>query len=66
MKAAQICEALGLSITLAGKVSGTSISAAAALALGCAVPNLDWGVSLTHIYLADDIVKIPSLCRTVK
>ena len=59
MKAAKICEALGLSITLAGKVSGTSISAAAALALGCAVPNLDWGVSLTHIYLADDIVKNP-------
>ena len=59
MNAAKICEALGLSITLAGKVSGTSISAAAALALGSAVPNLDWGVSLTHIYLADDVVKDP-------
>ena len=27
--------------------------------LACAVPNVDWGVSLTHFYLAEDIVRRP-------
>ena len=27
--------------------------------LACAVPNVDWGVSLTHFYLAEDIVRQP-------
>jgi L-alanine-DL-glutamate epimerase-like enolase superfamily enzyme len=27
--------------------------------LACAVPKADWGVSLTHFYLAEDIVKRP-------
>jgi L-alanine-DL-glutamate epimerase-like enolase superfamily enzyme len=27
--------------------------------LACAVPNVDWGVSLTNFYLAEDIVKQP-------
>ena len=27
--------------------------------LACAVPTIDWGVSLTHFYLAEDIVKDP-------
>ena len=25
--------------------------------LACAAPNVDWGVSLTHFYLAEDIAK---------
>ena len=27
--------------------------------LACAVDNVDWGVSLTHFYLAEDIVRRP-------
>jgi muconate cycloisomerase len=27
--------------------------------LACAVPNVDWGVSLTNMYLAEDIVRRP-------
>ena len=27
--------------------------------LACAVPNVDWGVSLTNFYLAEDIVRRP-------
>ena len=45
--------------TCALPISESSISSAAALALACAVPKADWGVSLTHFYLADDIVRRP-------
>ncbi len=31
--------------------------------LACAVPNVDWGVSLTHFYLAEDIVRRPLAIR---
>ena len=34
-------------------------ASAAAINLACAVPSVDWGVSLTHFYLAHDIVKTP-------
>jgi muconate cycloisomerase len=27
--------------------------------LACAVDNIDWGVSLTHFYLAEDLVRVP-------
>lgn len=59
LAASALCKQLGLSVTLAGKVSGTSVSAAATLAAACAAPALDWGVNLTHVYLAEDIVLDP-------
>lgn len=59
LRAAALCKQLGLSVTLAGKVAGTSISAAATLAAACASPVLDWGVNLTHVYLAEDVVRDP-------
>ena len=31
--------------------------------LACAVPNVDWGVSLTNLYLAEDIVRRPIALR---
>ena len=59
LAASVLCKQLGLSVTLAGKVSGTSVSAAATLAAACAAATLDWGVNLTHVYLAEDIVLDP-------
>ncbi len=59
MRLAALCEALGLSITVAGKIAETSISAATTLAVACAAPNVDWGLNLTHIYLAEDVVREP-------
>ena len=35
----------------------TSLGAAATVHLACAVDNIDWGVSLTHFYLAEDVVR---------
>ncbi len=46
-------------MNIAAKIAESSISSAAALHLACAVPKADWGVSLTHSYLAEDIVRRP-------
>jgi muconate cycloisomerase len=59
LEAAMLCERLGLSVNVAAKIAETSIASAAAVHLACAVPSADWGVSLTHFYLAEDIVKMP-------
>jgi muconate cycloisomerase len=54
-----MCRRLGLSVNIAVKIAESSIGSAAALHLACAVPKADWGVSLSHLYLADDVVKRP-------
>jgi muconate cycloisomerase len=59
VEAAQLCQRLGLSINIAAKIAESSIASAAAIHLACAAPAVDWGVSLTHFYLAEDIVREP-------
>ena len=57
MEAAQLCQRLGLAINVAAKIAESSIASAAAIHLACGVPAVDWGVSLTHFYLAEDLAK---------
>jgi muconate cycloisomerase len=57
VEAAQLCERLGLAINVAAKIAESSIASAAAIHLACAAPAVDWGVSLTHFYLAEDLVR---------
>jgi muconate cycloisomerase len=57
--AGKLCRKLGLKINVAAKIAESSIGSAAAVHLACAVPNVDWGVSLTNLYLAEDIVEAP-------
>lgn len=59
VEAGKMCRRLGLSVNIAVKIAESSIGSAAALHLACAVPKADWGVSLSHLYLADDVVKRP-------
>jgi muconate cycloisomerase len=59
IEAARLAERLGLAINIAAKIAESSVGSAAAVHLACAVPSADWGVSLTHFYLAEDIVKAP-------
>ncbi|MBM3529372.1 MAG: hypothetical protein FJX62_14875 [Alphaproteobacteria bacterium] len=59
VEAGKLCQKLGLSVNIAAKIAESSISSAAALHLACAVPKADWGVSLTHFYLGEDIVRRP-------
>jgi muconate cycloisomerase len=59
LAAANMCKKLGLKVNIAAKMAESSIAAAATVHLACAVPNIDWGVSLTHFYLVDDLVRRP-------
>jgi muconate cycloisomerase len=56
---AKLCKKLGLKVNVAAKIAESSLGTAAAVALACAVPAADWGVSLTNFYLAEDIVRQP-------
>src|SRR6185436_4694625 len=59
LEAGKLCQRLGLSVNIAAKIAESSIGSAAAVHLACGVPKADWGVSLTHFYLAEDIVRRP-------
>jgi L-alanine-DL-glutamate epimerase-like enolase superfamily enzyme len=59
LQAGILCERQGLAVNIAAKIAESSIASAAAVHLACAVPSIDWGVSLTHFYLAEDLVRRP-------
>ncbi|MFL6936032.1 MAG: mandelate racemase/muconate lactonizing enzyme family protein [Xanthobacteraceae bacterium] len=59
LQAAILCERQGLAVNIAAKIAESSIASAAAVHLACAVPTIDWGVSLTHFYLAEDLARRP-------
>jgi muconate cycloisomerase len=61
--AAQLCDTLGLRVNLACKVAESSIASAAVLHLAAVLPNIDWGLSLSTQYLADDVVAQPVAVR---
>jgi muconate cycloisomerase len=58
-QAAVLCDSLGMKVNLACKVAESSIGTAAVLHLAAAIPALEWGVSLTSQYLAEDLVRVP-------
>ena len=58
-KAAELAESLGMKVNLAGKMAESGIATAAVLHIAAAVPALDWGVSLTSPYLAEDVLARP-------
>jgi muconate cycloisomerase len=55
--AIQLCRALGGHINLSGKFGETSVANAATLALATAAGGVDWGLSITNDYLAEDVVR---------
>jgi muconate cycloisomerase len=59
VQAARFCRATGMAVNIATKIAESSIGSAATLHLACAVPSVEWGVSMTHFYLADDLVSEP-------
>src|SRR5262245_36315520 len=63
VEAARLCERLGLAVNVAAKIAESGIASAAAIHLACAAPAVEWGVSLTHFYLAEDIVRNPLAIR---
>jgi muconate cycloisomerase len=59
LTAGTLCRRLGLAVNVAAKMAESSLGTAATVHLACAVDNIDWGVSLTHFYLAEDVVRAP-------
>ncbi len=59
--AAGLCDALGLSVNLAMMME-SSLASAALVHAACAIPNVDWGLSLGHLWLAEDPVADPIVC----
>jgi muconate cycloisomerase len=56
VRAAHLCRTAGMAVNIATKIAESSIGSTATLHLACAVPSMEWGVSMTHFYLADDLV----------
>jgi muconate cycloisomerase len=56
LRAGQWCSKNFWGVNLACKIAESGISTAAVLHLGAVLPTLDWGVSLSNQYLADDII----------
>jgi muconate cycloisomerase len=59
VNAGVLCENIGLSVNLACKVAESSIAAASLFQTGAVLPNLDWGISVTNQYLAEDVTDKP-------
>jgi muconate cycloisomerase len=57
--AAQLCGSLGMSVNVSCKTGESSVACAAALHVACVIPNIDWGLTLTHTALAEDVTATP-------
>lgn len=58
VNAGRVSDALGLSVNLAMMME-SSLATAAMIHAACAVPNVDWGLSLGNLWLADEPVAEP-------
>ena len=61
-EAAVVCDAIGLSVNLAMLVE-LSLASAAMVHAACAVPQIDWGLSLGGLLVTEDPVTEPLSCR---
>ena len=59
LRSATVCDAFDLQINLAGKIAESSVASAAVLQLSAALNEVNWGISPSHLYLAEDIVDAP-------
>ena len=57
--AGRLCDSLGMSVNISCKTGESSIACAAALHVACVIPNIAWGLTLTHIGLAEDVTARP-------
>jgi o-succinylbenzoate synthase len=59
--AGRLCERLGMSVNISCKTGESSIACAAALHVASVIPNIAWGLTLTHMGLAEDVTAQPIL-----
>jgi L-alanine-DL-glutamate epimerase-like enolase superfamily enzyme len=58
-EAGRLCDSLGMSVNISCKTGESSIACAAALHVASVIPNIGWGLTLTHIALAEDVTAHP-------
>jgi muconate cycloisomerase len=59
VEAARLCHSLGMSVNISCKTGESSIACVAALHAAAVVPDLAWGLTLTHTGLANDLTTRP-------
>src|SRR5262245_12646538 len=59
VEAGRLCDQLGMSVNISCKTGESSIACAAALHAASVIPDIAWGLTLTHTGLAEDIVISP-------
>src|SRR5262249_44767619 len=59
VEAARLCDRLGMSVNISCKTGESSIACAAALHAASVIPNVAWGLTLTHTGLAEDVAIAP-------
>jgi muconate cycloisomerase len=57
--AGRLCAELGMNVNVACKTGESSLAGAAGLHIAAALPQLAWGLTLSHEGLADDIAREP-------
>jgi o-succinylbenzoate synthase len=62
VKLASTCDALGLSINLAMMME-SSLATAAMIHTACVIPNVEWGLSLGNLWLADEPICESIACK---
>lgn len=58
-EAGRLCDSLGMSVNISCKTGESSVACAAALHVASVIPNIAWGLTLTHIGLAADVTAQP-------
>ena len=57
--AGRLCGTLGMSVNVSCKTGESSVACAAALHAASVLPNIDWGLTLTHTALGEDVTAQP-------
>jgi L-alanine-DL-glutamate epimerase-like enolase superfamily enzyme len=58
-EAGRLCDSLGMSVSISCKTGESSVACAAALHVASVIPNIAWGLTLTHTGIAGDVVTQP-------
>jgi muconate cycloisomerase len=59
LAAGRLCESLGMSVNISCKTGESSIACAAALHVASVIPDIAWGLTLTHTALGEDVTAQP-------
>ena len=58
-EAGRLCGRLGMRVNISCKTGESSVACAAALHVASVIPNIDWGLTLTHTSLGEDVTGQP-------